>query len=46
VDRGARRDVRRRDRPRCRAGNPAAEWLLYLDGKNDWEIHLVPAAPR
>jgi len=46
VDHGARRDVRRRDRPRCRAGNPAAEWLLYLDGKNNWEIHLVPAAPR
>jgi hypothetical protein len=22
--------------------DPAAEWVLYLDGKNDWEVHHVP----
>jgi hypothetical protein len=21
-----------------------AEWLLYLDGKNDWEVHRAAAA--
>ena len=23
----------------------AAEWVLYLEGKNDWEVHNVPQAP-
>jgi hypothetical protein len=23
--------------------NAAAQWLLYLDGKRDWEMHRVPA---
>lgn len=25
--------------------NAAAQWLLYLEGKRDWEMHRVPAAP-